>query len=254
MLALVTGASSGIGRALALEFASQGYDLVMIARREDELRQLARTIGREQKTQCECLPLDLADPESARRLCWLLDERELQVDVLVNNAGFGTGGGFVSQDYRRQLELMAVNMLAPVELARLLLPAMLEREQGGILNVASVAAALPGPQMTLYYASKSFMASFSEGLHHELRDTKLRISCLCPGPVQTEFAAGAGVADSALFKRRLPSAEDVAAAAYRGWKRGKRLIFPDLSSKLTYRLSMLLPHRVTMPLVERLHR
>ncbi len=254
MLALITGASSGIGRALAREFAKDGYSLVLIARREDELYQLARELKREHGRSCECIPLNLADHESARRLCWLLDERDLKVDVLVNNAGFGMGGVFHEQDYRRQLELMSVNMAAPVELTRLLLPGMKERNAGGILFVASIAAALPGPLMALYYASKSFVTHFAEALHYELRDTALHVSCLCPGPVKTGFADEAGMAQSTLFNRRMQRAERVATIAYRDWKRGHRLIFPDAASAWTYRLARFLPHCLSMPIVERLHR
>ena len=217
---LITGASSGIGRELARQFAGDGADLVLIARSEDRLRELAAELAAESGVTVEVVPADLARPGSPDQIVQTLAQRQIEVDVLVNNAGFG-----------RQLDMIEVNVAALTRLTALLLPAMLERRRGGILNVASTAAFQPGPNSAVYYATKAYVLSFTEALAEEVRGSGVRVSCLAPGPTDTGFAAQAGATGSRLFRRGVMDAGRVARAGHDGLRRGKTVVIPGLRNR-----------------------
>lgn len=221
---LITGASSGIGRSLARLFARDGYSLVLVARRRSVLEELAAELGREHGGRVDVIPVDLADPAAAMHLHAELQRAGLAVDVLVNNAGFGMQGAFAGLPAERQLQMIHLNVTALTALTRLLLPSMLARGRGGVLNVGSTAAFQPGPFMAVYYATKAYVVSFSEALADELSGSGLRVSCLAPGPTATAFAAEAGAAESRLFRGETMSVDEVATIGYDGWKKGKSLV------------------------------
>ena len=186
---LITGASSGIGRELARLYASDGAGLVLIARSEDKLRQLADELCANYGAGAQVVPTDLSRPASPREIVEALAQRHIDVDVLVNNAGFGARGSVAEIGVERQLEMIEVNVAALTQLTALLLPGMLERRRGAILNVASTAAFQPGPNWAVYCATKAYVLSFTEALAEEVRGSGVRVSCLAPGPTDTGFAA-----------------------------------------------------------------
>src|SRR5438477_8802051 len=195
---LVTGASSGIGRELAKCFAADGSRLILLARKRDALQELADELRQAHETQSEIFPADLAAPGTPTRIFEHLKVHGTKVDVLVNNAGFGAQGAFAELPIDRQLEMLQVNVVAVTHLTSLLLPGMIERRRGGVLNVASTAAFQPGPGMSVYYATKAFVLSFSEAITEELAGKGVTVTALCPGPTETNFAAAA----NARFSRR----------------------------------------------------
>src|SRR6476646_8667894 len=188
MRALVTGASSGIGRELAFQLAAAGYDRVVMARRAAALDELSHEIARVHKVQGRTISADLSDPGVPRDIFAELDGAGLAIDVVVNNAGFGLRGATAELPLAKQLEMIQVNVTALTELTRLFLPGMLQRNRGGVLNVGSTAGFQPGPYMAVYYATKAYVVSFTEALAEEVAGTALRVSCLSPGPTATGFA------------------------------------------------------------------
>jgi uncharacterized protein len=228
---IITGASAGIGAELARVFARHGDDLVLVARRERRLNELAAAIGATGRPKPQVLALDLAEPDAAQRIGEALAARALEPRVIVNNAGFGLAGRAVALDRDQQLGMIDLNLRALADLS-LSFIASLARHRGGILNVASVAGFLPGPGSAVYYAGKAFVLSFSEALHCELKPRGIRVTCLCPGPVATEFQARAGLAEDAPPWPLAVSAERVAEAGYRGLIRGQRVVIPGLANKL----------------------
>jgi short-subunit dehydrogenase len=230
--ALVTGASAGLGAELAQLFAADGHDLVLVARRRDRLEELSRRLQQLRGSRVDVIPEDLADPGAPARLAAELETRGIEVEFLVNNAGFGMTGRFAELDLARQLAMVQVNIAAVVHLTRLVLPAMIARKSGRILNIGSMAGFLPGPSMAMYYASKAFVNSFTEALHFELRETGVTVTLSCPGPTDTEFAQVARNGKTRLFKMRSMSASEVAAHAYRAMMRGKPIAIPGVRNKL----------------------
>jgi short-subunit dehydrogenase len=242
----VTGASSGIGREIAECLAIRGFDLVLVARREDVLLQLATALRDVHGAGCTVLTGDLADYNERERLLRLLEPLSGRLDVLVNNAGFGTHGFFHETDLDRELELIQVNCAAPVHLTKRILPWMLARRTGYILNVGSLSGFMPGPVMALYYASKAFLLSFSEALWEECRGTGVRVTTVAPGPVRTQFQHNAGIAPTARTSGTLPTpVRQVADEALDGLFGGRRLVVPGRGNRLAVLAAKLLP-RETM--------
>ncbi len=200
MATLITGASAGLGEGFARALAAEGKDLILTARRGDRLDTLAAEL-RGKGVTVHVFAADLADPAAPATLIAAIAAAGLGVDTLINNAGFGLRGPVADLDADQQLGMIDLNCRALVALSRAVLPPMIAAGQGGILNVASTAAFQPGPWMSVYYASKAFVLSFSEGLHEEVKDRGVRVAALCPGPTRTEFADVAGMGDSALFQR-----------------------------------------------------
>ena len=250
--ALVTGASSGIGRSLALRFARQGYDVVLVARRQASLEALAAEIhhlGRAAHFHAA----DLAQRGSAADLHGRLESVGTPVDVLVNNAGVGMRGRFDELSLDRQLAMIELNVVSLTALTRLFLPAMLERNVGGVLNVASTAAFQPGPLMSVYYATKAYVLSFTEAIAEEVAATELKVSCLCPGPTETGFAAEADLEQSRLFKGGAMSADDVARIGFDGWTAGQRVVIPGFSNRVGAFAVRLMPRRLVPKVTKRLN-
>lgn len=230
--ALVTGASSGLGAELARLFASDGHDVVLVARRRDKLDELAATLEKTHGVSALALSEDLADRGAAERLVRELEGRGLPIEFLVNNAGYGTNGAFAALDLARELRMIQLNVTTLVELTRRLLPAMLTRKSGRIMNVGSTAGFQPGPFMADYYASKAYVNSFTEALSYELRGTGVTATLSCPGATDTEFARVAGNDKSKLFQLATMTAADVAGQSYRAMMRGHAVVIPGLRNKL----------------------
>jgi short-subunit dehydrogenase len=199
--ALITGASAGLGEGFARALAADRHDLILTARRTDRLQALAAELRAQHGVAVHVLTADLADTAAPARLIADIAAAGLSVDTLINNAGYGLRGAVAELDEQAQLGIVDVNCRALVALARAVLPAMIARRSGGILNIASTAAFQPGPWMAVYYASKAFVLSFSEALHEEVREHGVRVAALCPGPTHTEFAGRAGMTDMALFTK-----------------------------------------------------
>jgi uncharacterized protein len=229
LTALITGASSGIGLDLAHLFAADGHDVVLVARSEGRLRALAQELEAKHGVKATVIVADLAQPDAPRQVF----ERAPAVDVLVNNAGFGTSGKFAETDLRTELEMIQVNIAALTHLTKLFLPRMLQRGRGRILNVASTAAFQPGPLMAVYYATKAYVLSFSDAIGEELRGTGVTVTALCPGPTATGFQQTAALGSEALLKIMRPvSSMEVARAGYRALMRGRRVVVPGMKNKL----------------------
>jgi len=228
---LVTGASSGIGRELARCFAGDGCRLILVSRKADALETLATELRKEKKIQAQVFTADLASPEAPGRLAARLETAGIRVDVLVNNAGFGAQGRFVELDMQRQLDMVQVNITSVMHLTGLLLPGMIKRRQGGILNVASTAAFQPGPGMAVYYATKAFVLSLSEAIAEELAGTGVKVTALCPGPTTTNFGAAAGGRFRPIAHKVAMSAEAVARIGHQGYRRGRVVVVAGLRNK-----------------------
>lgn len=231
-VALITGASTGIGFEMAKVFAARGYDLIVVARTAKHLKSLHKHMS--PLIKVTDIAMDLSQPKSAQALFSKTQKLGLQVDVLVNNAGFGTSGAFVELDIGRELQEIDLNVRALTELCHLYCAEMVKRRKGKILNVASTAAFQPGPWMSVYYATKAFVLSFSEALAEEMRSKGVQVSVLCPGATVTEFAETAGMAKSRLFSSKVMKparAEDVAIYAVNKFLKGKVVIIHGLFNK-----------------------
>jgi short-subunit dehydrogenase len=232
-LALVTGASAGIGLELARQLAADGHDLVLVARRGDALERLAAELRAAHGIAAHVWPADLGDPQAPRQLQARADAECLAVDVLVNNAGYGALGAFAELPADRQLGILDVNMRALTELTHRFLPGMRARRRGHILIVASLAGFLPGPYMAVYYASKAYLLSFALALADELAGSGVTVTCLCPGSTTTEFQAVAGMTAARRLARLRPmTAGSVARIGYRGLMRGRRLVVAGWKNRL----------------------
>jgi short-subunit dehydrogenase len=250
---LITGASAGIGAALAHVFASHGHELVLIARREHRLIDLANAIAAKGHQTPVILAMDLARSDAAEIIRQKLAACDIEPEIVVNNAGFGLVGEAASLDRAEQLAMIDINVRALTDLS-LAFVGSLERRHGGILNVASVAGFLPGPGMAVYHATKAFVLSFSEALHRELAPRGVRVTALCPGPVPTEFQARAGLAPDGHPSFLTESAEDVAELGYRGLKDGQRVVVPGLGNKAVTFLTRLVPRGVVLAALQRRNR
>jgi short-subunit dehydrogenase len=251
-LAVVTGASAGIGQELAAILAREGHDLILVARREPELTALATELKERFGTDATVVPVDLAERDAAAPVIEAVGARA--VEVLVNNAGFGGHGRFTSRDRDADLRMVAVNVTALTDLTKQLLPGMVEQGRGRVLNVASTAAFQPGPFMAVYYATKAYVLSLSQALAEELSGSGVTVTCLCPGVTATEFQQVAGVEHIPLTKGPLSmSARSVAEAAYRGMQRGRLLVIPGVHNKIGVHATRFAPRRVLLKVVRRLH-
>jgi uncharacterized protein len=252
--ALITGASSGIGRELAKLFAADGAALVLVARREDRLRALAKELHRTHGVKAHVVPKDLVEPSAPQEIRAWASGKGIAIDVLVNNAGFGARGRFAAIDLERQLDMLQVNVTALTHLTRLFLPGMLERRRGAILNVGSQAGFQPGPRMAVYYATKAYVLSFTEALAEEVRGSGVGVTLLAPGATATEFAARADMEGSRVLRTGVMEARSVARAGYRGMRRGEVLVVPGLKGKLSASAVRLMPRSLVRRVVHALQR
>jgi short-subunit dehydrogenase len=240
---LVTGASSGIGQELARLFAADGDALLLVARRKDRLDALAAELSEKHGIEVKTLPLDLAAPGAVPALFGWTVREGVDVHTLVNNAGFGLRGAFHELSAEKQDEMVQLNVAAVTSLARAFLPGMIARKEGGILNIASMAAFQSGPFMAVYYATKAYVLSFSEALHEEAKEHGVKVSAFCPGPVQTEFVAIAGLEGRPRFDTA-PDAASMARAGYDAYRANKAFFIPGFFNKLAIFAERLVPRSV----------
>src|SRR5689334_17335949 len=247
---VITGASAGIGVALARVFARHGHELALVARREDRLNALADEVAAGGARRPIVIVADLLKPGAAHAIGDALAKQGAEPQFVVNNAGFGLVGLALSLDRDEQLQMVDLNVRALTELSLAFIDS-LERNRGGLLNVGSMAGFLPGPGMAVYYATKAYVLSLSEALHSELKPRGIKVAVLCPGPVPTEFAARAGVSKRGRQPNILTqSADTVAKAGYDGLMGGRRTIVPGAINKLITLLIRIIPRRVILWLVE----
>jgi short-subunit dehydrogenase len=248
--ALVTGASSGIGLDLAKRFAAEGFDVALVARSEDKLKEVAAALEAAHAVTAHVVIADLSLPRAAAVLVAELDRRGIDVDVLVNNAGYALYGAFTETDLDGELAMIQVNIVALTHLTKLLVPNMVARKHGRVLNVASTAAFQPGPLMAVYYATKAYVLSFSEALANELAHTGVTVTALCPGPTKTGFQARAQMEESKLVRgKQIMTSETVARAGYAGLMKGKTVVIPGMGNKVMARAVNFLPRNTVTKLV-----
>jgi uncharacterized protein len=246
---LITGASSGIGAALAKVFAAHGHEVALVARRQDRLEALAGEIAATGRPRPTLITVDLERRDGASAIAAELSSLGLEPAIVVNNAGFGLRGAAAALSCDEQLAMIDLNVRALTELSLMFVDS-LARHRGGILNVASLAAFLPGPGMAVYYASKAYVLSFSEALHRELSERGVRVTALCPGPVPTEFQARAGLSLPAAARMLELSAERVAQIGYDAFMAGKRVVIAGTGNRIVVSLMHLVPHALLLRLVD----
>jgi short-subunit dehydrogenase len=244
---LITGASAGLGAEFARQCAKRGEPLALAARRRDRMEALAREIGGE----VHIFEADLSREGAAASLIAELEAEGLSVGTLINNAGFGLGGKFADRPLAKLSEMIDLNVRTLTELCHLVLPAMRARGAGAILNVASTAAFQPGPNMAVYYASKAYVLSFTEALHHELKGSGIRVSALCPGPTHSEFSDVAESHSPTLERMKMPAAP-VVAAGLDGLDRNKAVVIPGFKNKIGAQASRFLPRSTMRRIIGRL--
>ena len=248
-ITLLTGASSGIGTELARVFATHGHELVLVARRQDRLNALADEIAKAGRPRPVVLAADLEQRDAVAKIVAQLASLELEPNFVVNNAGFGLTGDAAKLDRNEQLAMIDLNVRTLTELSLTFVDS-LSRHRGGLLNLASVAAFLPGPGMAVYYATKAYVLSFTEALHQEWAGRGIRVSALCPGPVPTEFQARASMElPGAASIIELP-ADRVAQIGYDGLMRGERVVVAGLGNKLAVSFMHFTPHALLLPLID----
>jgi uncharacterized protein len=229
-IALITGASSGIGLDLARLMAPD-FDLIVTARNLHQLEKIGRELESMHGNHVHVVAGDLARPEAPQQIFSEIERRGLAVDILINNAGYGASGVFAESSLQNELGMIQVNIAALTALTKLVLPGMIRRRRGKIMNVASTAGFQPGPLMAVYYASKAYVIMFSEAIAHELKGAGITVTCLCPGATATRFAQRAEMEKSRLFRLGAMRSIDVAKAGYKGMMRGKTMVIPGLLNK-----------------------
>lgn len=243
---LVTGASAGLGAEFARQCRRRGDELVLVARRRDRLEALAEELG-----STHVIAADLTRPGAPERLLAEVGGLGLEVETLINNAGFGVSGQFAAASPERLLEMIDLNVRALTELTRLVLPGMVERRRGSILNVASTAAFQAGPNMAVYYASKAYVLSFTEAIHHEMKRKGVKVSALCPGPTATEFFEVAESAGSTLAKMATDPV-GVVRAGLKGLERNKAIVIPGIANKIGAQGTRFMPRAALRRIVARI--
>lgn len=245
---LITGASTGIGYELAKLFAKDRHNLILVARDEGKLETAKDELSK-CNVEVKILSLDLSKSEDIQGLFNYVEMNKLNVDILVNNAGIGTFGDFSEIEWVKEEALIDINIKVLTKLTKYFLPKIIECKNGGILNVASTAAFCSGPRMAAYYASKAYVLNLTEAIYEECKDSGIRISCLCPGPVKTTFQDKAGIKKSESAKKYLMDAEEVAKVSYKDFKKGKLIIIPGMKNKLLVIGNKLLPRRISRKII-----
>lgn len=253
--ALITGASAGIGRELARLFARDGWDVVLVARREERLQALAADLEAEfEKVTAHVVPADLSKADAPQAILDTLADDGIVIDALVNNAGIGSNGKFWELDAEREIDQIHVNVTSLVHLTRLFLPGMVERGSGHVLNIASTAAFQPGPYMATYYATKAFVVSFTQAIAYELKGTGVTATAHCPGATATEFAEAAGNDTSNLFQKQKPAKpEEVALDAYKAMKAGKWVKVHGFTNKVGAFMTRFSPPRAVTAIAAKMN-
>jgi uncharacterized protein len=254
--ALITGASTGIGFEFTKLLAADGYNLVLIARNEQKLREIAANLTTKFNISVKIYSKDLSVASDAENLVRQIQQDVGAIEVLVNNAGFGLSGAFVDTDLARELEMIQLNVVSLVIFTKLLAREMVQRKHGKILNVASTAAFQPGPLMAIYYATKAFVLSFSEALAEELKESGVTVTALCPGPTATEFSKRAELEKSRLFQGGIVPVLDpvtVAKIGYEGLSKGQRVVIPGLINKIGVLSVRVTPRRLVAQIAKQLN-
>lgn len=250
---LITGASAGIGKEFAKQYAQAKNDLVLVARRKDTLECLAAELRTTFGITCHVIPADLSDPNAPIEIEKAVTSLDVQVDYLINNAGFGFNGPFVDVPVERHMSMINVNIAALVHLSRVFAPGMVARRSGGILNVASTAAFVPGPMMSVYYATKAFVLSFTEALANELESSGVHVTCLCPGATITEFQVHSGMDRTNLFDTPfVMDAATVAKIGVNALQKNQTVAVCGLPNQLAIAAAKVTPRRLTTKLVRKL--
>ena len=251
--ALITGASNGIGLEFAKVFAANKNDLVLVARSEEKLNQLATELSNNFGITIKVIVADLSKMEQVHQVYNTCKTANIKIDYLVNNAGFGTYGFFVENDWKKTEEMIDLNIKSLTLLSRLFGADMVANKAGRILNVASTAAFQPGPTMAVYFATKSYVLFLSEAMSNELKGTGVTVTCLCPGATESGFMAAASLEDSALFKnRKLPSSAEVALFGYKAMMKGKMTVIHGLMNYIVANSVRLAPRSWILPIVRKI--
>ncbi|MCE5222499.1 MAG: SDR family oxidoreductase [Clostridium sp.] len=238
---LITGGTEGIGLELAKLFATDKHNLIIVARNQDKLDDIKIKFEKEYKVIVEIIQIDLCVDKSCEKIIKVVEEKNLIVDNLINNAGIGSFGFFGESEDGFEERLININIIALTTLTKYFLKDMIKKGEGGILNVASTAAFIGGPKMSMYYSSKAYVLSLTEALHDEVKNLGIRVSCLCPGPVKTSFQEKAGIDKSEKSKKYLMDASKVAEEAYLGFLKGKTIVIPGYKNKLLTLGNKLIP-------------
>jgi len=238
-VALVTGASAGLGVEFARQLSKRGHRLVLAARRKERLEELAKELG-----EARAVAIDLSKTNAATKLMADLAANDEEVELLVNNAGFGLMGRFATADAKRLRQMIDLNVGTLADLCRAVAPGMIERKSGGIVNVASTAAFQPGPNMAVYFATKAFVLSFTEAMHEELKPHGIHVTCLCPGPTRTEFGDVAGFGGNGMFDRVAMESPDVVTAGLEGLDKNRAVVVPGLLNKISANSGRFAPRSV----------
>ncbi len=227
-VALITGASAGLGVEFARQLSKRGHRLVLVARRKERLAELAKELG-----NARAVAIDLSRKDAAAKLMADVAAAGEEVEILVNNAGFGLIGKFAELDAKRERQMIDLNVATLTDLCRAVAPQMIARKSGGIINVASTAAFQPGPKMAVYFATKAFVLSLTEALHEELKPHGVNVTCLCPGPTRTEFGDVAGFGGNGMFDRVAMESPEVVEAGLKGLDKNRAVVVPGLVNKIT---------------------
>ncbi len=250
--ALITGASSGIGEQLAFHFAKDHINLILVARSEGKLHALAQHLHSEYHVEVWVIRKDLERIEAVDELYQEIKGLGIQVDFLVNNAGFGLYGSFLETDVEQEMQMVNLNVKTLTYMTKLFVRDMEKRQAGKILNVASIAAFQPGPLMAVYYATKAYVLSFSEALENELRNHGITVTALCPGPTQTDFGNRANLGESKLFQHGVMDVKTVAKLGYEQFISGKRIVIPGFKYRLLVSLIRFFPRRLITDFVRKI--
>jgi len=238
-VALVTGASAGLGVEFARQLSKRGHSIVLAARRKERLEELSKELG-----NARTVAIDLSKPTAAAKLLADIEDHGETVDLLVNNAGFGLIGRFAELNAKREREMIDLNVGTLTDLCRAVAPAMIARKSGAILNVASTAAFQPGPKMAVYFATKAFVLSLTEAIHEELKPHGIKVSCLCPGPTRTEFGDVAGFGGNGLFDRVAQNAAEVVETGLKGLDANRAVVVSGWANKVTAASTRFAPRSV----------
>ncbi|MBX7044695.1 MAG: SDR family oxidoreductase [Ignavibacteria bacterium] len=254
-IALITGASSGIGLEFARIFARNKCDVVLVARSEEKLTALADELKKTHGVKVKVIAKDLADKNAPSEIKAELDAEKIEIEYLINNAGFGGYGLYYETDWKKENDMIQVNVTALAELSKIFVKEMVKRNSGRILNVASTAAFQPGPLMSVYYAGKAFVLSLSEAMAYELKDTKVTVTCLCPGPTKSNFQNAANINESGLVKgRKIPSSYDVALFGYNEMMKGKYVAIEGFMNKFMAFCVRFMPRKMVLATVYKIQR
>lgn len=246
---LITGGTKGIGLELAKLFAKDKNNLVIVSRNIDELKATKKALQDEFNVSVEVLNLDLSVDNSCKKLIEFIEEKNIIIENLVNNAGVGSFGYFDEIATDKDIKLIDINIIALTNLIKYFLPKMKKRKSGGILNISSTAAFVGGPKMSTYYSSKAYVLTLSEALYEEAKEFNVNVSCICPGPVKTSFQKNAGIKKSEKARKYLMDAEDVAKEGYYGFKNKKAIIIPGFKNKLMVIATKFLPRSIIRKII-----